>query len=407
MSSEEQINWSRMSLAELQHTWNVEVEPNLERDGIDLDDRPTYREIADAGYSGIAYALREHHDMTLTEFLETVGYVDDTDESYQWGIDDEPTTDALEAYLRRVERKRAQSTADSKRYRLGTYVRLYAAVHTTDALVARVMDDQNQYDELRRVEAVCDELEYDLESYQSMLRYLSDVRQFYDHLVTRHGAAFNPAENVDHAEIWEDKTPDEPDNPTLSSEQVGELYAAAETPAERVLVLALCAWGLRRNEVASLHVSQFDLGGEDPHIAFDERKNGPGTVALIYGVDELADRIDQLETREEWTGYLFPSRRSDSGHIAGSTVQARFKRLADRATVRVYGDKPTSKMGRRFWYTTYNQAMDDLLENLDVIAAEQGSSDPSVVLKNYLSEAERREYRREFMRERLAEAFES
>ncbi|APW97692.1 hypothetical protein CHINAEXTREME_07855 [Halobiforma lacisalsi AJ5] len=65
------------------------------------------------------------------------------------------------------------------------------------------MAEANQYDVLRRVEAVCDELEHDLESYQSMLRYLSDVRQFYDHLVTRHGAAFNPAENVDHAEIWD------------------------------------------------------------------------------------------------------------------------------------------------------------------------------------------------------------
>lgn len=96
---------------------------------------------------------------------------------------------------------------------------------------------------------------------------------------------------------------------------------------------------------------------------------------------------------------------SSSGHVTGETIQARFKRVADRADVRVRGDRPTSKMGRRFWYTTYNQALTDLLENLDVIADEQGSSDASVVLKNYLSEAERRKYRRDFMHERLAEAF--
>jgi len=61
-------------------------------------------------------------------------------------------------------------------------------------------------------------------------------------------------------------------------------------------------------------------------------------------------------------------------------------------------------MGRRFWYTAYANAQKQLLENLDAIAADQGSSDASIVLKNYLSEAERRQYRREYMRERLAEA---
>ncbi len=35
-----------------------------------------------------------------------------------------------------------------------------------------------------------------------------------------------------------------------------------------------------------------------------------------------------------------------------------------------------------------------------------GSSDANVVLKNYLSEDERRQYRREYMRERLVDAFE-
>ena len=406
MSHEQaQINWSRMSLEELQQYWNAHVELDLERNGVGLESRPTYREITDAGYSGIAYALREHHGLTLTEFLATVGYDDcESSDGYSWGIDDDPTIDALEAFLRRVERKWAQSTADSKRYRLATYVRLYDTVHGTAAIVDRVMDGENQYDELPRVEAVLDELDDDLESDASKRRYLSDIRQFYDHLENRHGAKFNPGANVDHAEIWD--TEGETDNPALSSEQIGALYDAAETPDEQLLILALCGWGLRRSEVASLHSSQLVLEGDDPHITFgEERKNGPGTVALIYGVSVLLDRIETLEDRDELTGYLFPSKRSSSGHITGETVQARFKRLADRAGVRVYGDEPTSKMGRRFWYTTYNAAIDELLNNLGTIAAEQGSADPSVVLKNYLSESERRKYRREYMRDRLVEAF--
>ncbi|QCS44684.1 site-specific integrase [Natrinema versiforme] len=407
-SQQETINWSQKSLDELREFWYAEIETALRRAGHDLESRPTYQDLVDAGFSGIAYTLREHHDMTLTDFLRSVGYDGPgSEDSYQWGIGDETTIDALEAFLRRAERKRASSTADSKRYRLATYVRLYEAVHEMAAIVDRVMDVDNEYDELRRVEAVLNELDDDLKSNESKLRYLSDIRQFYDHLETRHGAPFNPTDNVDHTEIWTQRLDGEKDNPALSSAQVGTLYTTADGPEEQLLVLALCAWGLRRSEVAGLHVSQLVLDGDDPHIAFDDRKNGPGTVALIYGVPELTDRLDALGSGDrEWNGYLFPSTESSSGHVTGETIQARFKRLAQRAEVRVRGEWPTSKTGRRFWYTTYNQAMSDLLDNLDVIAGEQGSSDPSVVLKNYLSEAERRKYRREFMRERLAEAFE-
>ncbi|WP_226043391.1 tyrosine-type recombinase/integrase [Natrinema sp. DC36] len=407
MTQQETINWSRKSLQELREFWYAEIETALRRAGHDLESRPTYQDLVDAGFSGIAYTLREHHDMTLTDFLESVGYEGpDTDGSYHWGIGDETTIDALEELLRRIDNKRADSTTRSKRYRLATYVRLYETVHGTATIADRVMDEEHEYDELQRVEAVLYELDDELDSPESKLRYLSDIREFYTHLETRHGAPFNPAENVDHGEIWDGRVDDEKDNPALSSGQVRALYDAADGPGERLLVLALCAWGLRRSEVAGLHVSQLVLDGDDPHIAFDERKNGPGTVALIYGVPELTDRLDALGGRDrEWNGYLFPSTESSSGHVTGETIQARFKRLAQRAEVRVRGKWPTSKMGRRFWYTTYNQAMSDLLDNLDVIAGEQGSSDPSVVLKNYLSEAERRKYRREFMRERLAEAF--
>jgi hypothetical protein len=157
-----------------------------------------------------------------------------------------------------------------------------------------------------------------------------------------------------------------------------------------------------------LHVSQVVLESEDPHIYFEERKNGPGTVALVYGREQLSDRIDALGARgDEWSGYLFPSPASSSGHIVGETVQSRFQRLSNRAGVTVRGETPTSKMGRRFWYTTYMDAQKQLLENLDVIAGDQGSSDAGAVLENYLSEAERRKYRREFMRERLADVFDA
>ena len=407
MSSGETIHWSRMSLEELQSFWADEIEPILERAGIDLTDRPSYQQVADAGYSGIAYALREHHDMTLTDFLATVGYEEPgSSGSYHWGIDDETTIDELESYLETLDRRRqlAASTVRTKQSRLATYARIYREVHGRADIVDRAADPANESDEIRRALVVFDELDYELGTDASKLRYLSDVSQFYDHLDRRATAAFNPVERIDEEYNW---SRDEPDNAALADRQVSRLYDAAESASEELLVLGLCAWGLRRIEVASLHVDQLVLEDEDPHVAFgDERKNGPGTVALIYGVPKLVDRIERLESRDRWSGYLFPSSRSESGHVTGETIQNRFQRLAKRASVRVRGEMPTSKMGRRFWYTTYTRAMGDLRENLDVIAAEQGSADSSVVLKNYLSEDERRQYRRTFMSEQLEDVFE-
>lgn len=58
-------------------------------------------------------------------------------------------------------------------------------------------------------------------------------------------------------------------------------------------VVALGGFGLHRSAVAGLHVSQRSLDG-DLHIAFEERKNGPGEVSILYGEDSLADRVDEL-----------------------------------------------------------------------------------------------------------------
>jgi hypothetical protein len=66
---------------------------------------------------------------------------------------------------------------------------------------------------------------------------------------------------------------------------------------------------------------------------------------------------------------------------------------------------PTAKMGRRFWYTTYNEAVKQMMEGLEGIAADQGSSSTEIVSQNYLSEAEKRRYRRESMREELSAVF--
>ncbi|EMA54383.1 integrase family protein [Halococcus salifodinae DSM 8989] len=75
--------------------------------------------------------------------------------------------------------------------------------------------------------------------------------------------------------------------------------------------------------------------------------------------------------------------------------------LAENADVTVAGKTPTPKMGRRFWYSLYGEAVQQIAERYTPIAEDQGSSDPGVVLDNYLSEAEQRKHRREAMHDEL------
>ena len=64
-----------------------------------------------------------------------------------------------------------------------------------------------------------------------------------------------------------------------------------------------------------------------------------------------------------------------------------------------------SHMGRRFWYDAYSQTTQDLLEHVQDIANEQGSTSAKVAFEDYLTDDRKRELRREFMREKLSAAF--
>ena len=400
--SEQTYNWSRKSLDELVEFYEREIAPERQREGYDSNEIPTYQWLVDHGYSGLQYAVREHHDMTLSEFFEqAVGLGDDVSpETPTWPIDNEQMIEYLEQYFRSQQRgSAAETTLQSKRSRLGQFLRHYEDLHGTSAIVSRITDVADQPEEIQRVTAVFDVLDEELKSNDSKRRYRSDIDDLYSWLVDRGYGAFNPV-RYDHE--WDVA---KRDNSPLAPAQVGALAVATEDIEERLIVLGLCAWGLRRSELATLHVENVELQAESPYLSFNTRKNGPGTVALIYGKDVLEDRIARLSNQQGWEGYLFPSPDARRDHLTGETLNRRFKSIATRADVRVRGELPTSKMGRRFWYSAYADAVEVVIERLQSVAHEQGSSDPMVVFRNYLSEEKRREYLRDAMYDRLAEAF--
>lgn len=129
-----------------------------------------------------------------------------------------------------------------------------------------------------------------------------------------------------------DTTGDARANPALDATHVQALYDTATTPTERLV--ALCAWGLRSGEVAALHRSQLVLDpseAEMPYIDFEDRKNGPNQVSILYGQETATDRLAELDERDHWNGYLFPSDRSAVGHRTRQTILSWFDELADSA----------------------------------------------------------------------------
>ncbi|WP_226013612.1 tyrosine-type recombinase/integrase [Halomicrobium salinisoli] len=388
--------------------WDV-VAPAMRADGMDPQiERPTHEWLSSNGFRGLTYSLREYHDMSFGEFWSDILELED--QGYDWDIDHEQTIDALERYLDRQQQRLSWSdrTVETHRTRLNKYAAVYGKVNDTDDLLTPVARD-SAVPASEAVDAcwdTFDKLDHDV-SRTTLHRIYKTVSNWYSMLVSRRQAALNPTEGLDYD--WSDDNHDGPENPPLEPKHVRSLYNAADTARDRLIVVALCAWGLRSSEVAALHVRQLVLDDDQPRIEFAERKNGPGTVAVIYGADVAKDRIAELSS-DDWNGYLFPSKRSQSGHRTRGTILDWFQNLAETAGLpeEIGGSKPQPQMGRRFWYDRYSSTLEELIEHqIQEIAEEQGSASADVVWSNYLSEERRRELRRQLMREKLSEAFDA
>ena len=408
-----EIAWAGLDEQELVNAYWSHVAPVLEADGYDVEThRPTYQWLRDQGFRPLLYTLRENHNTTFSTFWnEKLGLSEPNKQGYEWGITHAETIELLEAYLTSVGDRGEldDTTVNTIRYRLAKYVRLYTTENGTEDLITPVKrgTDIPAHEAVDACWAAFDRLHKNVESEATEARIHRAVSNWYNHLVRRKRAEINPAEGLDEEYNWQGGTSDPPQ---LTPDHIKSLSETADTPADRLLIVALAAWGLRSSEVAALHRSQVVIPETDqtPYIRFDERKNGPGEVSALYGLTTYEDRVMELGERQGWNGYLFPSSGSSTGHITRDTVLNRFDRLATTAGLpeAIDGEKPVPQMARRFWYDAYSEVLDNVLEGIDEIAADQGSKDAGVVLRNYLSQERNRKLRRKQMRNRLTEGFE-
>jgi len=402
--SAEDVPWSLLSEPQLADAYGAVVEPALRREGRNpATDKPTYEWLSNNGFRGLIYALKTYHDTTFGEFWTGTLDYGEEDSGYEWGIKHEETRDSFLEYLdakQAAANEWTESTRETVRYRLARYARSYRERHGTDDLIAPV-SPESDISETEAVDWCRETFSYMSGEYAdpTIARVHDAIRQWYSWLVERRIASFNPTNGAEDWFGWSRSSATDP--VALQPDHVQAMFNTAVRSRDKMMLVALAAWGLRAGEVAALHEDQLHLDGENPSIEFEQRKNGPGTVSIVYGLEVARRHCERVD------GYLFPSERSKTSHVYGSTIANWFHDLADRAGVpeEIDGVERKPHMGRRFWYDAYSQTTKELLAHVQEIAAEQGSASARVVFDDYLTDERKRELRREFMREKLSEAF--
>lgn len=407
-TSEPRTRWREKTPGELEDFYWSEIAPEMKTDGYNPDEEwPTYQWLVDNDFRGFEDAV-SNHGYSLVGFF--VDVVDLPEPDYEWGFSHEPTKQEFLAFLNALENRknRKQTTLRSKRSRLSKYAQVYENVHGTSDLLAPAAEDASREEEYQNAVAVFEELENEFPSDLTMKKCHSDINQFYNFLNRWFKADWNPVENIPKDFDWSAQATD--GTVALDADDVRKLVRGTDWETEYLMIVALSAWGLRPNEVASLHFSQInglleDSGSEYPYIEFDyNRKNGPGSVTMLFGADTVKQRVVN-QPHEEWNGYLFPSSRSESGHVSTKTIQNWFRDLVERVELTVDGEYPTPKMGRRFWYSTYSEAMEEVANQEEIVADEQGSESVAVMVENYFDDEALRRRGRQSMKDALAEAF--
>lgn len=401
-----------------QYYWD-EVAPEMEADGLDPSEPPTAAWMREHGFSGFNQAIPRVTGMTPMNFFNDVLKIRrGSGRIYDLDIKD-PQTREL-AYRFAVKHKMNRKNLD-KRYAkkhlwaLDRVCEAMRSTHNHDDLIKLGSEDtpkSKSYQEFLDAFDALNEVYGD----SSMVSIYKMTNYFYQYLLRRPNPVDdNPVEDLVLEYDWDLSTGDPP---AMNTDQVWAIAKVANTTKERTLVVCLCAAGIRRREVGEIHKSQvvFDPPKIDtPVIEFEVRKNGPGTVNLVYGAEILRKRIDELERKHgnDWNGYLFPSPNRDKEHISETTVNNWMADLVERAEAETDvemtledGGVPTPQTARRFWYNTHSEGIQVLVDAMQVIANEQGSTDPMVVIRNYLSKQRRLEILRDHMAKELASAFE-
>lgn len=363
-------------------------------------DYPAVRWLDENGYAHLRRILRDKHEMGVPEFFILLTSAGGSQE-FEWGIDDVATIERARAYLEDQSECRdwESSTKRTNRSRLNEVLRRFAEEYGDDSVLALANNSAIEPEVYRAFKEVCKSLRAELSSHDSAHSYLRAAHRYFEWLDRAGRIDYDPMDGIEDEFRWDWSAEATP----LSGQQVRRLWIAADTHEERMLVIGYCVWGVRTKELPGIHVSQLDFNSNDPSIEFGERsrKNGQGTVTLMFGLGDLANLLDDRDCQPDWNGYFYPSSNQGREFLCAKQMRKRFKKLCRKAGVTIKGEPATPKHGRSFYYNILADAETELLEMAGEIAKVQGASDPKSVREYYLTSERRRWYRRVFFRHRI------
>lgn len=410
-------SWKQYDEQDLKEYYTSIIEPKLVNEtSLKEGQRPTKRELLDIGAGDYVGALQRETDRTMKEFLEEVVGLEDryADHEFRWNTTDEQTLDKLDEFmqhLRNVNQQiESENTYENIAYVLNPWLEGWFEIHDNEKLIETLKqaNEEEMYDSL---EPVFEYMDTRVPSGKTKRMYGHYVNEFCKFLNTpTQPLDYNPVSDLLSQYDW-GQIPATPENRLgLTIQAITKLWNAANSSEEHFLLIAAFAWGLRTNEIASLHVSQLtfapDYGDhEGPVIEFESRKWGSNPVNVVYGISAAKNHIEHLQSiyGDEWSGYLFPSADSNRDYIRRKNLREQFGNLGDQAGLDLGEVNLSPKHGRNTWYQLWWEG------NIIMHQLEEKVSTPTngriEDMKRDLAEVERLNFERFWFMSKMARVF--
>ena len=363
-------------------------------------DWPTVEWLVNNGYSHLRWIVEQKHDMTIPVFFAMIVGAGGDDTEWELPIDDPDTVNRTIEYLDRYERYREwrSATKQTQYYLLKRVFAEYQSHTGREDIVDVANQCTHKTDTFDTFVEIIYQIKQDAQSDLSAYQYLRAIQRFYESLARRYIVEYNPTQGVED-EIGFDLSAGE-SNP-LSPQQIADLFEAAETVTEHMLIIGYVFWGVRRKELPSMHQSQVDWTEDHATISFADadRKNGAGTVTIIFGERYLREQFERLSRYDTWDGHLIPAENDKSKPMKPEKAGRKFKELAERADVIVDGEYVTPNNGRSTWNELHARAGAVQMEIVDEYKHLQGSDDTEAAT-GYHTEEFREELRQWLFRKK-------
>ncbi|WP_244210015.1 hypothetical protein [Haloarcula quadrata] len=364
----------------------AEVREKRLEQGLDPTQKPTHEWLRENGYRQFLRRARELGYTPDTFLLEECGF----DERHkEWPCSDGELIRRLEdwlAYHEDVgERLNSTSIGDARTH-LRRIMELSEQCIGTGNLLKYGRGEQTVC--VRRAKHLMRALKTEFENSQTRSNYITTFRDFLHDSYKDGYVEHEPITALVDRSGWTETT----NGPgfAATTDLVKAYFEACETRVEQFLILALAGYGVRPSSICGDEDRDaFVLDAEVPHMTFsDARKNGPGQMPLVIGVDFVRSYFETLEQDPSYDGTILPSDRSADGARSAQWVRDKIAAIGERTDATLpNGNKPTPKHFRQFWYTCFIETYSEWLDRADDVASMRGASSGQVAAEAYAGDS--------------------